>query len=64
MLTLERTCAHYRRRFDIFDDLRPYFKDYSHTHSVYSPAPGAKFLVAHALLLVGYNNAGRYWIAR
>ena len=61
---LERTSAHDRRRFDIFDDLRPYFQDYSHTQSVYTPGPGAKFLEAHALLLVGYDNGGRYWVAR
>ena len=62
--TLKHPHAHDCHRFDIFDDLRPYFQDYSHTDSVYSPRPGAKLLEAHALLLVGYNNSGRYWVAR
>ena len=52
-----------RRRFDIFSDLRAFFKDARNTNSVYSPGPDANF-EAHALLLVGYNNNGRYWIAR
>ena len=53
-----------QHRFDIFDDLRPFFKDASHADSVYSPGLGAKPLESHALLVVGYNNDGRYWIAR
>ena len=61
---LGRTPARGHRRFDIYTDLRPFFQDYSHSRSVYSPGPGAKPLQAHALLLVGYDNPGRYWIAR
>jgi hypothetical protein len=61
---LSGTHTHDRRRFDIFDDLQPYFKNYSHTDTVYSPGPHANFVQVHALLLVGYDNVGRYWVAR
>jgi hypothetical protein len=61
---LERTRPRGRRRLDVYDDLRSYFQDYSHSYNIYSPRPGAKLVEAHALLLVGYDNAGRYWVAR
>jgi hypothetical protein len=53
-------------RMDLMSDFQPFFAAGAGAGGgeVYEPGPGAKALGAHAVLLVGYNNAEGYWVAR
>lgn len=49
--------------FYIYSDMRPFFK--TNPKGVYpGNGTGAKMEEAHAILIVGYDNEGGYWIAR
>jgi hypothetical protein len=52
-------------RFEVHDDFAPFFAAGAGRRGVvYSPAPGAKVVEHHAVLLVGYDNERRFWLAR
>jgi C1A family cysteine protease len=50
-------------RCDVFEDFKPFFS--ANKQGVYpGPATGVAPVQGHCTLLVGYNNTGRFWIAR
>lgn len=51
-------------RFDVYDDFKPFFNDFSNARAMYKPRTGAKFQMAHAVTVVGYDNDGKYWVAK
>jgi C1A family cysteine protease len=48
----------------VYADFKALFADKRKAKSVYRPRPGAQFLFAHAVTLVGYNNEQQYWLAK
>jgi C1A family cysteine protease len=53
-------------RFDVYDDLNSFFNTSGNANKVYRPSDTAKFLYAHAVVLVGYSNDEDqpYWLAK
>ncbi|KIY95380.1 hypothetical protein MNEG_12582 [Monoraphidium neglectum] len=51
-------------RFDVYSDFKPFFANPKNAGAVYRPSPGIKPDIAHAILLVGYDNVNQFWIAR
>ena len=45
-------------------DLSPFFSNPANRNAVYRLSPGAKSKQPHALVLIGYNDKDKYWIAR
>ncbi|WIA36917.1 hypothetical protein OEZ86_008162 [Tetradesmus obliquus] len=51
-------------RFDVRSDFGRFFADKRNAKAVYKPSAGAVFEFGHAIVLVGYNNEERYWLAK
>jgi len=51
-------------RFDIYNDFKTFFDDPANAKKVYMPNPRAKFVNGHAVVLVGYDNEGQFWLAK